>query len=120
MRKENPVKQCKVLKMSQTDKLLEEISRKMDKFLRLQALEAVKGIASEQGKIELLDSLGFRPIEIATFLNKTPENINVQLSLLRKKKAGKKAKSPEQMQAPNDQNISANGSVGPSRMEGNQ
>lgn len=114
------MKQCKVLKMSQTDKLLEEISRKMDKFLRLQALEAVKGIASEQGKIELLDSLGFRPIEIATFLNKTPENINVQLSLLRKKKAGKKAKSPEQMQAPNDQNISANGSVGPSRMEGNQ
>lgn len=73
--------------MSQTDKLLAEISEKMDKMLRLLAIEAVKGIAGEQGKIELLDSLGFRPVEIAKLLNKSPDNVNVQLNIIRKKKA---------------------------------
>jgi|GEM_PF-488360 len=106
--------------MSQTDKLLEEISKKMDTLLRLQALEAVKGIASEQGKIELLDSLGFRPKEIATLLNKTSKNINVQLSQLRKKKAGKKAKTPEQMQTTNDKRGSEDDSVAQSKIEGNK
>ncbi len=72
--------------MSQTDKLLAEILGRVDKMLRLLALEAVKGITAEQGKIELLDSLGFRPIEIAQFLNKSPDNVNVQLSIIRKKK----------------------------------
>jgi hypothetical protein len=86
--------------MSQTDKLLEEISKKMDKLLRLQALEVVKEITSEQGKIELLDSLGFRPIEIAQLLNKTPENINVQLSTIRKKRLGKTMKPVDQAQTP--------------------
>ena len=82
--------------MSQTDRLLQEISGKMDKLLRLQALEAVKGISGEQGKIELLDSLGFRPIEIAQLLNKTQDNISVQLGIIRKKKSGKKTKPAEQ------------------------
>ena len=72
--------------MSQTDKLLVEISEKMDKLLRLLALETVKGITAEQGKIELLDSLGFRSIEIAKFLNKSPDNVSVQLNIIRKKK----------------------------------
>jgi hypothetical protein len=76
--------------MSITDQLLKEISDKMDKLLRLQALEFVKEIPEEQRKIELLDSLGFRPVDIAKFLNKTPENINVVLSGLRKKKGEKK------------------------------
>lgn len=72
--------------MSQTDKLLAGISEKVDKMLRLLAVEAVKGIAGEQEKIELLDSLGFRPIEIAKLLNKSPDNVNVQLNIIRKKK----------------------------------
>lgn len=80
-----------VLNMSDT-KLLEQISEKMDKLLRLQALEVVKDVPGEQGKIELLDSLGFRPIEIAKLLNKTPENINVVLSTIRRKKGMHKTK----------------------------
>jgi hypothetical protein len=36
--------------MSQTDKLLGEISEKIDKMLRLLAVDVVKEIASEQGK----------------------------------------------------------------------
>lgn len=75
--------------MSDTE-LLQQISDKMDKLLRLQALTVVKDIPEEKGKIELLDSLGFRPVEIAKLLNKTPENINVVLSTIRKKKEEKK------------------------------
>ncbi len=85
--------------MSQSEKVLQEISEKMDKLLRLQALEAVKGIEGEQGKIELLDSLGFRPIDIAKLLNKTPENINVVLSTIRKKKGEKKTKPSSKPQS---------------------
>jgi len=84
--------------MSTTDKLLQEISDKMDKLLRLQALEFLKGIEEEQRKVELLDSLGFAPNDIAKLLNKTPENIYVVLSNLRKKKGDKKAKVPDKPQ----------------------
>jgi len=72
--------------MNQTDKILTEISEKLDKMLRLLAVDAAKGIKTEQEKIELLDSLGFRPIEIAKLLNKSPDNVNVQLNIIRKKR----------------------------------
>jgi len=72
--------------LSQTDELLAEISEKMDKMLRLLAVEAVKGIEKEQDKVELLVSLGFRPVEIAKLLNKSQDNINVQLNIIRKKR----------------------------------
>jgi len=72
--------------MSQTNEYLKEISEKLDKILKLLAIDAVKTIEKEQGKIALLDSLGFRPIEIAKFLNKTDDNVNNQLKDLRKKK----------------------------------
>jgi len=80
--------------ISPTDKILTEISGKLDKMLRLLAVDAVKGIRTEQEKIELLDSLGFRPVEIAKLLNKSPDNVNVQLSTIRKKR--KKVTSPQQ------------------------
>jgi hypothetical protein len=83
--------------MSQTNDLLTEISGKLDKILKLLSIDAVKGCSTEQEKIELLDSLGFRPVEIAKFLNKSPDNVNVQLGLIRKKKekAPKTAVKPE-------------------------
>ena len=85
--------------MSQTNDILLEISGKLDKVLRLLALDAVKGYEKEQEKIVLLDSLGFRPVEIAKLLNKSPDNISVQLNLIRKKKSkAAKAKSPEEPQ----------------------
>ncbi|MCW3996787.1 MAG: hypothetical protein NWE98_11655 [Candidatus Bathyarchaeota archaeon] len=34
----------------------------------------------------MLDRLGFKPIEIAAFLGKSPDNIGVQLNIIRKKK----------------------------------
>jgi hypothetical protein len=80
--------------MSQTNDLLSDISGKLDKVLRLLALDAVKNCKTEHDKIELLDSLGFRPMEIGKLLSKTADNVSVQLSLIRKKKekASKKAK----------------------------
>jgi hypothetical protein len=46
----------------------------------------LKRLHQNREKIELLDSLGFRPIEIARLLNKSPHNVNVQLSIIRNKK----------------------------------
>ena len=83
--------------MSETDKLLKEISGKMDKILRLLAVDVVRETGTEQEKVDLLDSLGFRPIEIAKLLNKTPDNVSVQLNLIKKKKAsGPKGTKPAQ------------------------
>jgi hypothetical protein len=85
--------------MGQTEDLLNEISSKLDKILRLLTIDIVKGIEKEQDKTELLDSLGFRPVEIAKLLNKSQDNINVQLSKIRKKKepeAKPKATEPAQ------------------------
>ncbi|MCW4004984.1 MAG: hypothetical protein NWF04_00085 [Candidatus Bathyarchaeota archaeon] len=96
--------------MSTSDQILKEISDKIDKLLRLQAIEIVREIPEEKGKIELLDSLGFRPVDIAKFLNKTPENIYVVLSTIRKKKSvnnlklTKKTTGEETILVPENQN----------------
>lgn len=68
-------------------KLLRAILDKLEKIEKLQALQAVKGTEKELDKIELLDSLGFRPVEIARLLNKSEANVGVVLSNIRKKKA---------------------------------
>ena len=60
---------------------------KLEKITRLLAVVATKGVEKEQDKIELLDTLGFRPVDIAKLLNKSPENVSVVLSNIRKKKA---------------------------------
>lgn len=72
--------------MSQTEILLREMSQKMDDILKLMALNYVKETTNEQKKIELLDSVGFEPIEIANFLGKTSDNVRVQLVIIRKKR----------------------------------
>jgi hypothetical protein len=108
--------------MSQTEELLKEISGKLDKILRLLAIGIVKGIDKEQDKIELLDLLGFRPIEIAKLLNKSQDNINVQLSIIRKKKeAAAKPKATQQAQSPESEKDTASVvASNPSKLEGDQ
>lgn len=61
-----------------------DISKKLDTLIRLQALELVRGEPTEQAKIALLDTLGFSTREIAKMLGKSPENIGVVLSRLKK------------------------------------
>lgn len=89
------------IELSQTDKLLTEISGKLDKMLRLLVIDTVKGLDKEQDKISLLDELGFRPSEIARLLNKSPDNVSVQLRIIRKKRESRtKPKATGQAQTP--------------------
>jgi hypothetical protein len=70
---------------------------KFDKTIRLLTILALKGVEREDEKIELLDMMGFRQSEIARLLNKSPQNVNVVLTRLRKKKessAGKTEAAP--------------------------
>lgn len=103
--------------MSQTDKLVGEISEKLDKMLRLLAVDAVRGITSEQEKIELLDSLGFRPIEIAKLLNKSPDNVNVQLNIIRKKKEKVAKPQPTNKVEIADKSIEDKSSITPGKQQ---
>ncbi len=64
--------------------LLQEISDKLDKLIRLAAVPAMQGKNIEQS-ILFLDALDFRPVEIATVLGKTTNQVNVTLSNYRKK-----------------------------------
>ncbi len=62
---------------------------KLDKILKLLAIETVKGLAREQDKIELLDSLDFKSGEIDRLLGKSSGYSSVVLSQLKKKKQPK-------------------------------
>ncbi|MEM1577358.1 MAG: hypothetical protein QXT98_07600 [Archaeoglobaceae archaeon] len=78
--------------MNQKNDLLKDISDKLDKIIKLLAFDIAKGIEKEQDKIELLDSLGFRPVDIAKLLNKNLNVITAHLSRIRKKRGvGSKA-----------------------------
>ena len=67
-------------------KLLEKI----DLLVKLTALNIVKDKDYKE-QIELLSSIGLKPKEIADLLGKTPNNVRVRLSQIRKSKGkGKK------------------------------
>lgn len=93
--------------MTNIEKSIEEISEKLDKILKLLALDVVKELQKDQDKVELLDSLGFRPVEIGRFLNKGTENITAVLSNLKKKKEKKKTKSDSPASQPSNINNQA-------------
>jgi len=67
-------------------KQFEVLVDKIEKMSRLLAIIVLKDVPKEMEKVELLDGLGFRPVEIAKTLNKTPENVSVVLSNIRKKR----------------------------------
>lgn len=62
-----------------------ELNVKLDKIVKLLALLVLKDQQKETDKIELLDSLGFRPIEISGILSKSLSNVTTTLTLVRKK-----------------------------------
>lgn len=80
-----------------TDDLLREISGKLDKMIKLLAANTVREHGTEQEKIELLDSMGFKSTEIAKLLNKSIQNVDVQLRIISKKKE-KTEKTPAKTQ----------------------
>ena len=69
---------------------------KLDKILKLMARREVGGMPKEQDKIDALDSLDFKPGEIAKMLGKSPENVSVVLGNIRKKRASPTAKTVDQ------------------------
>lgn len=77
-------------------KQFDTVTDKMDKMTKLLAVLVMKGIEKEHEKIDLLDTLGFRPVEIARMLNKSPENVSVVLSNIRKKKTLTTGKTVQQ------------------------
>ncbi|GEM_PF-1427821 len=68
------------------EEILNSIDSKLTIVIRLIALEAVKGRPLQE-QVELLSSAGMTPSEIAAALGKTPNNIRVQLHLVKKSKA---------------------------------
>lgn len=72
------------------DRHFEIITKKMDSLARLLALNIIKDKTVNE-QVETLRKAGFRPIEIADLLGKTPNQINVTISLLEK---AKKKKEP--------------------------
>jgi hypothetical protein len=76
------------------------IADKLDKILRLLAIETVKGKEKEQDKIDLLDSLGFKSSEIDRLLGKSPGYSSVVIAQLKKKKQPKSPADTQTTVAP--------------------
>jgi hypothetical protein len=64
----------------------ETIIDRLDKLTKLIALQSVRGETTERDKIMLLSDIGFRPAEIGKLLGKTPTNISVVLTQMKKKR----------------------------------
>ncbi len=71
------------------EKQFTAVVERLDKILKLMAMEAVKGLPKEQDKIERLDSFDFKSSEIDKLLGKSPGYSSVVLSQLKKKKQPK-------------------------------
>jgi len=71
------------------DEQFKTLLEKLDKILRLQAIDAVKGLPQEKDKIEQLDLAGFKPNEIDRLLGKTVGYSRVVLERLKERKQPK-------------------------------
>ena len=75
--------------MTSEETLLQSINEKLDRMIKLLSLDVAKGRTfSEQ--VKLLNQIGMSPIEIATCLGKTSNNVRVALYEVRKKGKMKK------------------------------
>jgi DNA-directed RNA polymerase specialized sigma24 family protein len=68
---------------------LKEISLKLDRVIRLLALNAVPAGHSLQEKATILSRIGFAPKEIAEIIGTTPNAVSVTLSAAKRSKARK-------------------------------
>jgi len=74
------------LKFPMDDKQFKVVDEKLDKTVKLLTLLALKDVEKEQDKIELLEAMGFRQVDIAKLLGKSPQNVNIVLASLKKKR----------------------------------
>lgn len=68
----------------------EKLLERVDILIKLTAANVIQDKEFRE-QVKLLNSVGLRPKEIAGILRKTPNNINVTLSLLKKQKARSKS-----------------------------
>lgn len=78
-----------------SEEILKSIDAKLTVVSRLLALNVVKGRPLNE-QMQILHNAGMSVAEIATTLGRTPNNVRVQLHLMKKK--GKKEKSEESEQ----------------------
>jgi len=74
---------------SKEDKILQELRR----ISKLLALTATRELKQQQDKVELLSSVGFRPIEIANITGIEAKQVSAVLSNIKKKTQTGKGKS---------------------------
>lgn len=84
---------------------------KLDKILRLEAIQVVKGLSREQDKIELLDSVGFKPIEIDRMLGKSVGYSSVALYQMKKKKQPKTSNATTAAASPSSDTTPSNTTI---------
>ena len=65
------------------------LNDKLDKMMRLLAIDAVKGLPQEKDKIKELDAAGFEPTQIDRFLGKSRGYSRVVLERMKKEKEQK-------------------------------
>ena len=68
------------------EKQFASLNDKLDRMMRLLAIDAVKGLPQEKDKIRELDAGGFKPNEIDRLLGKTIGYSRVVLERLKEKK----------------------------------
>jgi hypothetical protein len=84
------------------DSQYEKISAKLDRIINLLALNAVKGLESEE-QVGRLSDLKFQPSEIAPIVGKSPNAVRITLYHLRKKRSTETEEPPADTTETKDQ-----------------
>lgn len=71
------------------EKQFQILGEQIAKITKLVAIIALQNVGKESDKILLLDSIGFKPAEIARILSKNRSNVTKTLTVMRKKKGPK-------------------------------
>ena len=67
-----------------------DITKRLDALIYIMLNKEIGKPLQPKEQVGLLDSLGFRPIEIAATLGRTQGHVNKELAHIRKSKKGKK------------------------------
>ncbi len=70
------------------ENILKSIDSKLDMLTKLMALDVVKGRTFTE-QVKMLHSIGMSPSEIASCIDKTPNNVRVAIHGLKKKSKNK-------------------------------
>lgn len=71
------------------DELIKQLIKRLDLILSMR-MNPLSEVATDQDKIQRMDTFNFTPAEIASVLNSTSDKISKQLYVVRNKKKGKK------------------------------